>query len=74
MALAPKPITLSSGANPNPAFDPQPYVVVDGGDFGSGVDPQAAPTIDPAPAAAADVAADLQTVVDALVAAGVLTA
>lgn len=26
----PKPITLTSGANPNPSLDPQPFVVVGG--------------------------------------------
>lgn len=73
MALAPKPVTLSSGANPNPSLDPQPLVVVDGGDF-SGVSPQTAPTVDDTPADATAVATDLQSVVDALVAAGVFTA
>ena len=42
--------------------------------LGGSVDPQAAPTIDDTPADAAAVAADLQAVVDALVAAGVFTA
>lgn len=27
---APKPITLTSGSNPNPGYDPQPMVVVGG--------------------------------------------
>lgn len=30
MAFDPKPITLTSGANPDPAFDPQPFIVVGG--------------------------------------------
>lgn len=40
---------------------------------GSGVTPQPAPAVDPAPADATAVATDLQGLVDALVAAGVLT-
>lgn len=69
---SPKPITLTSGANPSPGLDPEPYVVV--GTIPGGVTPQTAPTIDPAPADADAVAADLQTLVTALIAAGVLSA
>ena len=28
--MAAKPVTLTAGANPNPAFDPEPLVVVGG--------------------------------------------
>lgn len=28
--VAPKPITLTTGANPTPGFDPQPFVAVGG--------------------------------------------
>lgn len=68
---APKPITLTSGANPNPSVDPQPYVVV-GGIAGT-VTPQAAPTVNATPTDAAEVAGDLQDLVNALQAAGVLS-
>lgn len=45
-----------------------------GADSGPGFTPQAAPAIDPAPVDAEAVAADLQALVTALTAAGVLTA
>lgn len=35
MALAPKPVTLTSGANPSPGNDPEPLVVVSGATAGS---------------------------------------
>lgn len=31
----PKPITLTTGANPDPLYDPQPFVVVSGSTQGS---------------------------------------
>jgi hypothetical protein len=68
MALAPKPFVLQDAVASG--LDPQP-ISIDG--LPTGVDPQAAPTIDDSPADAAAVAADLQAVVDALVAAGVFT-
>lgn len=69
--VASKPITLTqTDTNPS-SWEPKPYVVV--GSIPGAVDPQAAPTIDDSPADAAAVAADLQAVVDALVAAGVFT-
>lgn len=71
MATSPKPVRLTTGPNPNPSLAPQPFVVV-GGIPGT-VTPQAAPTINAAPADATEVAADLQDLVDALVAAGVLS-
>lgn len=67
MALAPKPFVLQDAVASG--FDPQP-ISIEGVIAG---DPQAAPTIDGSPADAAAVAADLQAVVDALVAAGVFT-
>lgn len=55
-------------------FRPAEYVVVGSVPSTDAViTPQAAPTVDPAPADAAAVATDLQAVVDALVAAGVFT-
>lgn len=71
MALDPKPVVLTQGANPNPSVDPQPFIAV--GPIPGGVTPQAAPTIDPTPADDAAVATDLQAVVTALIAAGVLS-
>lgn len=68
--MAAKPVTLTAGANPNPHLAPEPLIVVGGL---PGIDPQAAPAVDDSPADAAAVAADLQGLVDALVAAGVLT-
>jgi hypothetical protein len=76
--VAPKPITLTqvSTEDYDGAVIPAPFVVVGDipGEGGASVNPQAAPTIDGSPADAAAVATDLQAVVDALVAAGVLTA
>lgn len=74
MALAPKPVTLTqtNAQNYEGGFDPQPLIVV-GSIPGAGITPQAAPTIDAAPADASAVASDLQDLVDALVLAGVLT-
>ena len=66
--MAGKPVTLTTGANPNPHLAPEPLIVV-----GGGIDPQVAPVVDDTPADAAAVAADLQSLVDALVAAGILT-
>lgn len=51
-----------------------PIALYGAGDGGDSVTPQPAPPIDPAPADATAVATDLQELVDALVAAGVLTA
>lgn len=70
--VAPKPITLTQSSTNPGAFAPKPYVVV--GPIPGGVTPQAAPAIDDTPADADAVAADLQSVVDALIAAGVFTA
>jgi hypothetical protein len=67
----PKPISVTYGANPTPNVDPQPFVIV--GDAPAAFEPQEAPVIDDDPADAGAVAADLQAVVDALVAAGILT-
>lgn len=73
MALAPKPITVEYVApgDYTGAYAPKRYAII--GEAPTAIDPQTAPTIDDAPADAAAVAADLQTVVDALVAAGVFT-
>lgn len=75
LELDPKPVTLTQidEGDYEGAFTPQPLVVV--GDIpGAGITPQAAPAVDSTPADAAAVAADLQSLVDALVDAGVLTA
>jgi len=72
----PQPITLTQiDANDYTGYTPKPVVVV-GPIPGTSpeIDPQPAPTIDDSPADAAAVATDLQSVVDALVAAGVFTA
>lgn len=73
MALAPKPITLTVGDNPQPSLDPQPFVVVGGipGTGGPEITPQTAPAVDAAPEDPETVASDLQAVVAALIAAGV---
>lgn len=73
MAYDPKPIALTQvDAEDYSGPAPQPFVVV--GDIpGSSITPQAAPVIDPEPADLEAVAAALQDVVDALVAAGVFT-
>lgn len=77
MAYDPKPIALTqvdAGDYTGPA--PQPFVVVGdipGGGGGSSITPQEAPVIDPEPADLEAVAAALQDVVDALIAAGVFT-
>ena len=71
----PQPITLTQiDANNYTGYTPKPVVVV-GPIPGTDpeIDPQPAPAINPAPADADAVAADLQSVVDALVAAGVFT-
>lgn len=68
MALAPKPYILQDAVDS--AFEPQPISI----EGLVNIDPQPAPTIDDSPADAAAVATDLQSVVDALVAAGVFTA
>lgn len=70
MALAPKPVVITTATSNPSSFDPEPLVAVGDGVF---VEPQEAPAIDDTPADAAAVAADLQSVVDALVAAGVFT-
>lgn len=74
MALAPKPITVEYVApgDYTGAFSPKPYAII--GEAPTAIDPQTAPTIDDTPTDAAAVATDLQTVVDALIAAGVFTA
>ena len=73
MALRSKPISLTQvDAEDYDGQTPQPFVVV-GTIPGAGITPEEAPAIDSTPADAAAVAADLQAVVDALVAAGVLT-
>jgi hypothetical protein len=70
--VSPKPISLTqSDTNPG-SYTPKPYVVV--GAIPGSVEAQAAPAIDDSPADAAAVATDLQSVVDALIAAGVFTA
>ena len=72
--VAGKPITMTQvdvGDYTGPT--PAPFVVV-GTVPDTGITPQAAPTIDATPADAVAVATDLQSVVDALVAAGVFTA
>lgn len=71
------------------ALDPIPYVVADSAPASNApsgavpidiygipdaVTPQASPTVNPAPTDATEVAGDLQDLVNALVAAGVLTA
>lgn len=74
--VAPKPITLTQvdEADYDSAFDPQPFVVVgDVPSAGANITPQTAPTIDASPADATAVATDLQALVTALVASGVLT-
>ncbi len=69
---APKPITIEYIAPEDySGFSPKPFAVI--GEAPADISPQAAPTIDDTPADAAAVAADLQAVVDALVAAGVFT-
>lgn len=71
--MDPKPISLTqTDAEDYEGPTPQPFTVV-GTIPGAGITPQEAPVIDSTPADAAAVAADLQNVVDALVAAGVLT-
>lgn len=71
--MKPQPISLTQiDAQDYEGWTPKPVQVV--GPLPGAIDPQAAPTIDDAPADAAAVAADLQTVVDALIAAGVFTA
>lgn len=74
MALAPKPITVEYVApgNYTGAYAPKPYAII--GEEPAAIDPQPAPAIDDTPADADAVAADLQSVVNALVAAGVFTA
>lgn len=68
----PKPITIEYIDPSNyEGYTPQPFAIV--GDAPAEVTPQVAPAVDPAPADADAVAADLQSVVDALIAAGVFT-
>lgn len=75
MAIAGKPVKLTQVAVEDyEGPEPKPLVIVGevpGTD--AEITAQAAPTIDASPADADAVAADLQAVVDALVAAGVLT-
>lgn len=69
---APKPISVTY--TPEDDYEgnaPQPFVIV--GEAPAEITPQAAPEVDSTPADAAAVASDLQDLVDALVAAGVLT-
>lgn len=74
--MKPQPISLTQiDANNYTGYTPKPVVVV--GDLpgvGAEITSQPAPAIDPAPADADAVAADLQSVVNALIAAGVFTA
>lgn len=72
--MQPKPITIEyiTPLNYTGAYAPKPYAII--GEEPAAIDPQPAPTIDDAPADADAVATDLQSVVDALVAAGVFTA
>jgi len=74
--VRPQPITLTQiDANNYTGFTPKPVVVVGSlPGVGAEITPQTAPTIDDTPTDAAAVATDLQSVVDALVAAGVFTA
>lgn len=73
--MKPQPISLTQiDANNYTGYTPKPVVVVGSlPGVGAEITPQAAPTIDDTPTDAAAVATDLQTVVDALVAAGVFT-
>lgn len=72
--MQPKPITVEYVApgSYTGAFAPKPYAII--GEEPTAITPQAAPAIDDTPADADAVAADLQSVVSALVAAGVFTA
>lgn len=69
MAPAPKPLDLQPYSDPS-GRAPKPVSIAG---LGDPVEAQEAPTIDSTPADPAAVAADLQSVVDALVAAGVFT-
>lgn len=80
MTPRPKPITLTQVDELDYEFEqaPAPFVVVGeipgtGGGDGPEITPQAAPVIDTEPEDADAVAADLVSVVAALVAAGVFT-
>ncbi len=71
--VRPQPITLTQiDAQDYEGYSPKPVQVV--GSLPGAIDPQTAPTIDDTPTDAAAVATDLQSVVDALIAAGVFTA
>lgn len=71
---SPRPYVVAASGDAQDA--PAGAVSIDlyGADSGPGVTPQPAPAIDPAPVDAEAVAADLQALVTALTAAGVLTA
>jgi hypothetical protein len=73
--VAGKPVSLTQvSAEDYDGPAPKPLKVVGSiPGTASEISPQTAPTIDDSPADAAAVAADLQSVVDALVAAGVFT-
>ena len=70
--MNPKPITLTQADTWTGAGDPQPFVVIGTGN--DMVDPAAFVAIDDTPADAAAVAADLEAVRDALIAAGLMAA
>jgi len=71
--MDPKPISLTQVSEESyTGLTPQPFVVV--GDIpGADFTPTEAPVINDEPADAGDVAADLQSLVDVLVQAGILT-
>lgn len=71
---SPRPYVVAASGDAQDA--PAGSVPIDlyGASTGSGITPQPAPAIDPAPADPEAVAADLQALVTALTAAGVLTA
>jgi hypothetical protein len=74
MALAPKPITLTQADTfTGPGGAPQPMQVI-GTLPSSAIAPAAFVSVNLAPATAADVAADLKSVVDSLIAAGLMAA
>lgn len=75
MANSPIPfVTKAIGDAANAPDGAIPIALYTDGDATTVITPQPAPEIDPAPTDAATVAADLQALVDALIASGTLTA
>lgn len=73
MGLDPKPFKYVAPSGSAPDFPAAQPVTIYGLPTGGGVDPQPTVVVNESPADADEVAGDLKAVVDALVAAGVLT-